>query len=265
VNNCKPGVISVEIGELVSLAGNGGSAARARPRDCDTYIAPAEGTAPGPASENQAMAPAETVEEGQRYYIACFYTDTQPPELAYADYFIYQPGIEARLAEAIARSLADELPLPHPMPATSPGIDAPQLVGIPTWLWTETPWQPVSLSAQLAGLDITVTATPTSIHWDLGEDDTATITCPGPGTPWNPHASDDQTSDCTHTYTYVPDPPATAYPASATLTWDVTYTATGQPGGDLGTNATTTTFELTVTQRQAVVCYDTPAEDCNPA
>src|SRR5690606_14136064 len=61
---CKPGVISVEIGELVSLAGNGGSPARARPRDCDTYIAPAEGTAPGPASENQAMAPAETLEEG---------------------------------------------------------------------------------------------------------------------------------------------------------------------------------------------------------
>ena len=76
--------------------------------------------------------------------------------------------------------------------------------------------------------------------------------------------SDDQTSDCTHTYTHVPDPPATTYPASATLTWNITYTATGQPGGDLGTNATTTTFELTVTERQAVVCYDTPAEDCNP-
>jgi hypothetical protein len=109
------------------------------------------------------MPSAETLEEGERYHIACFYTDTQPPELAYADYVIYEPGVEARLTEAIARSLADELPLPRPVPATAPGIDAPQLVGIPTWLWTETPWQPVSLSAQLAGVEIVVTATPTSI------------------------------------------------------------------------------------------------------
>jgi hypothetical protein len=253
-------VVSVELGELVSLAGSGGSAARARPRACDTYEAPPEAGAP--ESANQAMPAAENLEEGERYYIACFYTDGPTPELAYADYFVYEPGIEAQLAEAIARSLANELPLPHPMPATAPAIDAPHLVGLPTWLWTETPWEPVTLSVELTGFTITVAATPTTVDWHLGENDDATITCTGPGTPWTPGTSND--SDCTYTYQWVPQPPATTYPASATLTWDVTYTATGQPGGSLGTNSTTTTFDLAVTERQAVVCYDTALDGCNP-
>ena len=61
-----------------------------------------------------------------------------------------------------------------------------------------------------------------------------------------------------------PRPRETTYPASATLVWDVTYAVNGQPAGSLGTSSTATTFDLSVTERQAVVCYDTPAEDCNP-
>lgn len=45
----------------------------------------------------------------------------------------------------------------------------------------------------------------------------------------------------------MPEPPDTTYPASATLLWDVSWSATDQPGGSLGTNATTTAFDLTVT------------------
>lgn len=260
--------LNVHIGDLVAAArGGGGGAAAGRPKDCATYDAP-EGTTP--ASERQAMPEAQGLEEGKRYYTECFYTDVDPHELAWADFFIYEPGMEGPLLDIVAREIADSMPLTYPVPATAPGIDAEQLVGIDTWLWIDpADWRPVEVDATLAGFTIVVTATPTAVEWDLGErnnerDGDGSVTCDGPGTAWNPAGSDDQRTDCSYNYQWVPEPPETTYPASATIAWEIAYTATGQPGGSLGINATTTDFELTVTERQAVVCYDTPLEDCNP-
>lgn len=267
VKACEP-ELNVHIGDLVAaVRGGGGGAGAGRPKDCATYEAP-EGTAP--ATEQQTMPEADGLEEGKRYFTECFYTDVDPHELAWADFFIYEPGMEGALLETVAREIADSMPLTYPAPATAPSIDGEQLVGIDTWLWIDPAgWRPVVVDAELAGYEVVVTATPTAVEWDLGErnndtDGDGIVTCEGPGTPWNPDLGDSQRTDCSYNYQWVPEPPDTTYPASATIAWDISYTATGQAGGSLGDNETTTSFDLTVTERQAVVCYDTPLEDCNP-
>lgn len=263
-NTCSEGRIAVAVGEVTYSASESPTASTSRPKTCATYEAPEEGAAP--ASEHQTMPLAGELVVGQRYFIGCHYTDS-PGELAYRDFFVYQPGEEGPVLEALARELARDLPLPQPTPATSPPLDREQIVGLPTWLWIDpADWRPVSLAVELSGFQVAVTATPVRLDWDLGEHEDARVTCHGPGTPWTPEAeAAGRTSDCAWVFQRVPDPPATAYPASVTLVWDVSYTATGQAGGSLGRNATTTGFELQVAERQAVVCYDTPAGSCDPA
>src|SRR5690606_28764229 len=262
--SCIQGTLTAEMREVVPAATGTGRATQGRPKTCATYEAPREGAAP--ASEHQTMPRAGELVAGQRYFVGCHYTDT-PGELAYRDFFIYEPGEEGPVLEALARELARDLPLPQPTPATSPPLDREQIVGLPTWLWIDpADWRPVSLAVELSGFQVAVTATPVRLDWDLGEHEDARVTCHGPGTPWTPEAeAAGRTSDCAWVFQRVPDPPATAYPASVTLVWDVSYTATGQAGGSLGRNATTTGFELQVAERQAVVCYDTPAGSCDPA
>lgn len=199
------------------------------------------------ASERQPMDPAGAMTEGLTYFINCTYSDTG--ELAYSDYFVYTPGAEEPAVDAIARRMAANMPLTYPVPVTAPGIDADQLVGLPTWLWVDpASWEPVELSQSLGPMTITVTAEPTRVEWALGDD---SVTCHGPGTPWHPDGHDDQQTDCSYTFQHVS--PSVA--GTATVVWDVSYTATGYPRESLGENSSATAFDLTVTERQAVVCY----------
>ena len=195
--------------------------------------------------------------------IGCHYTDS-PGELAYRDFFVYQPGEE--VSSRRWPELARDLPLPQPTPPPPRRSTASRSPGCRLALDRPADWQPVSSGGRAGGFEVAVTATPARLDWDLGEHEDARVTCHGPGTPWTPEAeAAGRTSDCAWVFQRVPDPPATAYPASVTLVWDVSYTATGQAGGSLGRNATTTGFELQVAERQAVVCYDTPAGSCDPA
>jgi hypothetical protein len=94
------------------------------------------------------------------------------------------------------------------------------------------------------------------VTWSMG--DGATVTCDGPGTPWNPDGGDGQTTDCSHVYQHVSaDQASGRYPVSATVTWAVTWSSTTGDGGTLADASRTTTFDLDVTERQAVVTYGT--------
>ena len=48
------------------------------------------------------------------------------------------------------------------------------------------------------------------------------------------------------------------------IVWAVTWTATSGEAGALADMTTTTAFDLTIGEIQAVVCYDTPLGQCNP-
>lgn len=137
------------------------------------------------------------------------------------------PGVLAQLAVRYLR-------LPDPVIRSSPAPDALQLTQLPVWLWiAANAWQPQSKTAQVPGESVTATATPVSASWQMG--DGRTVTCHGPGTPYsgrdNPAAP---SPTCGHTYDRSSaGQPAGTYQVTVTVTWDISWTASGGAGGAL--------------------------------
>lgn len=158
-------------------------------------------------------------------------------------------GAPTRSARDIASDISTRV-IPLPGVQTSPPAGADQLVNLPTWLWVDD-WNPVSTSASEAGLTVTVTATPASVTWDMGP---GQVEC-GAGVAWNPGLREEQqSSDCTYTYTRSSyDQPDLKYFASATMRWDVTWTASNGESGGLGQSERTTAFRMRVAEGQAVI------------
>ena len=177
--------------------------------------------------------------EGETYWIVC--SD------GYVNLIVYDPANVVDPA-TLARRAFNELPLIYPRPRTAPPPTARQLVGLRTWMWVDPEdWRPMSATASIVGLSATVTAQPTQTVWDMG--DGTTVTCNGPGTPYDPERPDaEQTSDCTHVYQH-----DGTRSVLATIVWSVTWTATNGAGGSLGNVQRSTQFPLTVEQRQAVI------------
>lgn len=228
-----------------------------RPRTCEVHAAP--GGPDGGGSENDTLVPvAGALVEDDWYYQTCRYTDTG--ELSYAGYWQYAPGDPVNPGPdlaALARQAFDEVPLTFPVPVTSPAIDIEQITGLPTWLWIDPGgWAELSAQADVAGFWVEVTATPRRVIWDMG--DGHEVACDGPGTPYDPSVPDgDQSTDCSHVYQYVStDEPDGRYAASVTVVWSIAWEASTGATGVLADVSRTTTFGLTVGERQAVVTYD---------
>ena len=156
----------------------------------------------------------------------------------------FNVGVEAAL---LAREM---LPLPDPDVITSPPAGRPQLVGVATWLRVDSDWLPAAATATLGGVSATVTATPTKVVWEPG-DGTPAITCTGPGLAFDP-GRPEATSDCTHTYTRRTADGA-HHDLTATITYDVAWTATDGTGEALDPVTRTTTIPITVDEAQALV------------
>jgi hypothetical protein len=203
-----------------------------------------------------APVPSGSMTEGEQYFLQCRYADDD--NLAYLDSFVYQPGVPdaGPRVDAIARQVYEEVPLAYPVPHTSPSPDMPQLVGFPVWLWVDDGvWRTFDASASVAGVSVSVVAQPREVRWDMG--DGTTVTC-GQGSAWNPDGPADQNTDCDHVYQFVSDDePNGRYAASVTVVWSVSWSASTGESGTLPDASRTTTFELDVTERQAVITYGT--------
>lgn len=159
----------------------------------------------------------------------------------------------------VARTVLSQAPLPLPGVRTSPPPAIDQLVNLPTWMWVDS-WEPVSVTAALpeAGASVTVTATPRHVTWDMGNGDQ--VVCTGPGTPYRRGAGSEESPDCGYNYRRSSaGQPDLRYQASATMTWDASWVATGVAGGgSLGQVSTTTSFGLRVAEIQTI---NTPISD----
>jgi len=177
--------------------------------------------------------------EGTAYWLVC--SD------GYVNLIVYDPSMIVD-AGTLARRAFNELPLLFPRPRTAPPISDAQLVGVRTWLWVDpADWITQSATASIAGLSATVTAQPAKVIWDMG--DGTTVTCNGPGTPYDTNRPDgDQHTDCSHVYEH-----DGTYTVLATMVWTVSWTATNGQGGTLPDVQRSTQFPLTVEQRQAVI------------
>ena len=156
--------------------------------------------------------------------------------------------------EALAEQAADRTPIPSPEIRLNPPAGQDQVVNVPTWMWIDpSAWSPVSASASAGVVTVTATAAPTSVSWDIGNGNV--VVCAGPGTPYDATAdADEQHSDCTYTYRESSaGRDGGAFTMRATVTWGVTWTVVGAPGGgSLGTAERTTTQEVRVAEIQAV-------------
>lgn len=147
----------------------------------------------------------------------------------------------------VAQQAAKSIGLASPTIEMAPPDGSPQLVGVATWLWVNpAAWHTLSASASAGAVTVTATATPTKVVWDMG--DGTSVTCDGPGTPYDPSAPA-ATSACSHTW-----PTAATYTVTATVYWSVTWSAAGAAGGgNLGVHAgPAAQVTVDVVQSQAV-------------
>lgn len=158
----------------------------------------------------------------------------------------------------------DAFELSPPRIATSPGSDSLVLVNTPVWLWVESEdWEAAEASAEVPGWSLTVTATPVSTVWTLG--DGTEIRCAGPGTPFDPaeHDPSSASPDCGHVYTLPSETePGGTYTVGVEVGWDVGWEfSEGEEGeeGDAGDEGaldpvtTTSQIELQVTESHGLV------------
>ena len=204
--------------------------------------------------------------EGQPYSRLCM---ASPDTWVYDGTFTYRGRNQPRPPEVVAQEALAQIQVPAPVPSTSPGIDLPQVVGLPTWLWIDpSSWQPLQTTVEAGGYSLTAVVTPTTVTWDMGEDDDIRpLECDGPGTPYDLGlpAHVPQHSDCTHTYRWAsdtltgPDHADGRYQAAVTTTWSVAWSTSDGQAGTLTDLTRTTPFSLRVTEIQATICYSRPA------
>jgi hypothetical protein len=131
---------------------------------------------------------------------------------------------------ALAQQALSQLPLGAPSIEMAPPVTSEQLVDVSTWLWLNAAaWHQQTATAAAGPVSATATATPVEVVWSMG--DGHQVTCAGPGTPYdssNPNA----TTDCSYTWTQSSaGQPDGANQVTATVYWQVAWTATGAPGG----------------------------------
>lgn len=130
--------------------------------------------------------------------------------------------------EQVAQTARKQLRLSAPSIAASPS--GTQLVRLPTWLWLSGGWSQSSATAAVPGVSVTAVAKPVSVTWSMG--DGSTVTCSGPGTPYQANADPKSSSpDCGHTYLRSSArEPRQKFTVSVTVQWTVTWSGAGQSG-----------------------------------
>lgn len=154
----------------------------------------------------------------------------------------------------LAREALSYEPLPKPQPLTSPP-NAKTYVNLKTWL-AVSGWESVETSAGVPGLTTTVVAEPKEAIWKMG--DGQTVRCTGPGKAYDPGVPEAaQDTDCGHIYrrSSAGVSPGDDYPATVTVTYRVTWSATDGSRGDLGMLPVTTNFAMRVREVQLVNVY----------
>lgn len=153
---------------------------------------------------------------------------------------------------ALAQEALDRTNVPLPGARFNPSPPQDLIVNLETWLWLDN-FAPVGASASAGAVTVSVTASPVSVRWSMGNGDV--VDCATGGTAYDPNRSpDDQTTDCSYTYRHSSaSAPEGQFTVTTTVTWHVTWTATGiAAGGDLGQLSRTSATQVRVAEVQAV-------------
>lgn len=101
------------------------------------------------------------------------------------------------------------------------------LVGLPTWMWADNPggntMGPITRSASTSGYTVTATGRVDKVDWGMG--DGSTVTCTGPGKPYEDSHMDSDSPECGHRYQDQGD-----YEVTAISYWSIDWSGMGQSG-----------------------------------
>jgi hypothetical protein len=141
------------------------------------------------------------------------------------------PEQEAVDPAVLAQRAVDSMTLLGPDVA-SPRAAGKYTVGVPMWMWVNqsaTTYGPNSASASAGGITVTATAKVSEIVWQMG--DGASVTCNGPGTPYQASAGMAQSPTCGHVYSKTSAGAKNGkFPVAATSTWTIDWQGGGQAG-----------------------------------
>ena len=176
------------------------------------------------------MPPPGELQSGQVYGLVCTDANGQEVVNELRQYTPGEPGAPVVDPAVLAQEAASRLVVDPPQVQLSPKTDVNQIVQLPTWMWVSN-WESQSASASVPGVTSTVTATPITVTWDMGNGDQ--VLCNGPGTPFDfSRPEEEQSTDCSFTYRHSStSQPGGVYRLSATVTYEVSWSAEGAPGG----------------------------------
>lgn len=136
-----------------------------------------------------------------------------------------------------------------------------QTVNLPTWIWAnKAAFKPISVTASLPGTGFwaKTTAKPVSLHIDPGTQDAITYPSSGDcpvsanGSIGQPYSSSTRTTPACG-LTYLHSTAGSPFLLKATLTWQISWTGSGNTGGDLPDGTFGKSTPLTVQEIQTVV------------
>jgi hypothetical protein len=149
-----------------------------------------------------------------------------------------------------------ELNVPYLQPATAPPRGADGLVGLPEWFWVPAgEWHARTVTVAAGPVWATAVAAPVSLAFQPGAG-LSPLTCAGPGVAYNRHKpAFEQHTACSYTYQRPSAGlPESAYHASLTVTWRISWTGSGGAGGVLDAAlGVPVGFTIPVAQGEALV------------
>jgi hypothetical protein len=157
------------------------------------------------------------------------------------------------LAGLVLRARA-QLTIEFPGIEMSPPVGKPAWVQLPVWLWLpRSEWHDRETKVSDGPLEVTITAKPVKVTWDMGNG--AQVICDGPGKPYDYGLKEDQqSSECSHTYTRTSaDQPGQTYHVTASMEWSASYTSTTGARGVFEPIVLVGSVDLTVGQIQALI------------
>ncbi|MEU9370708.1 ATP/GTP-binding protein [Streptomyces avermitilis] len=141
------------------------------------------------------------------------------------------PPQEAVDPAVLAQRAVDAMTLLGPDIASPRGAGR-YTVGVPMWMWVNqsaTTFGPNTASASAGGITVTATAKVSKIVWQMG--DGVSVTCNGPGTPYQASEGMAQSPTCGHVYSKTSAGARSGkYPVTATSTWTIDWQGGGAAG-----------------------------------
>lgn len=137
------------------------------------------------------------------------------------------------------------------------------VVNIGTWFWINPIiWRALKLEVSApigeTPVKVTVTATPTKLHFNPGDGDlgTGNVTCDGPGSWWFSFYGDYKDSECMYTYRHSSAlHPSGAFPAQLGVEWHVEWKSNIGLSGSFGDHTFWSSHQMVVHEMQALVTH----------